>query len=425
MKLLRAAALLVCTPVGAYAQTPGDAPALAANASDAERRAWADRYVQPGSFVETDIDADRVYLYDPASFQRQPDGHVVGLIRAELMRPRVVNGIAVRSVRKLAEIDCAALRYKERTVEGFAGSNLARPTAPLPVSDKWTEPATAGSPAGRRLFPACADTATFAKFRAERFAAVKIAPPLVFDLAVGPRMMTVPAGEFRMGEGRGRAVRFDHPLAVSMFPITYGEYSWFVAETRRPTVSSCITLEGGRFEKRAGRDWYNPGFPQVSRSPATCVGYDDAVAYTAWLSQKTGKRYRLLTEAEYEYANRAGTTTAYWWGDDPSGGCAIANGFDQDAAANAPSLKPSACHDGSAFTGALDRPTKPNAFGLTDTTGNVASWTSDCWRADCKAHVVRGGSWASPPQDLRAAARGQMDTGDAAAYIGFRVVREL
>ncbi|WP_374944125.1 formylglycine-generating enzyme family protein [Sphingomonas sp.] len=450
------------TPATARA---GGVPSLPVGAVQADRRSWADRYIDRGTFVETDMDADRVYLYDPASFRRLPDGHVVGLIRAELMRPRVVAGRAVRSVRKMAEIDCAALRYRERTVEGFAASNLTEPVPGLPVSGKWTDPATAGSPAGRRLFPACADVTAFAKDRTARFASVKAAQPpqeatnaeikaktaalvaaagpigaadrppivwrtsdkpaLVFDVAVGPRMVVVPAGEFTMGRER---VRLTRPLAVSMFPITYGEYSWFVAETRRPTIGSCVTLEGGRFNDRQVRDWYNPGFAQGGRSPATCVGYDDAVAYTTWLSRKAGHTYRLLTEAEYEFANRAGSGAAYWWGNDPAGACTRVNGFDQDARANAPALKPGGCGDGHAYTALLDT-SKPNPFGLYDTTGNVASWTSDCWArrasATCRVRAVRGGSWASPPDALRADARAKGDTRKAAAWLGFRIAREL
>lgn len=439
-------------------------PSLPASATDAERRAWADRYVNRGTFSETDIDADRVYLYDPASFRRLPDGNVVGAIRGELMRPRVVSGVSVRSVRKLVEIDCSALRYRERAVEGFAANNLADPVAGLPVTDEWTDAATAGSPSGRRLFPACVDVAAFAKDRASRFASVKATQPpqeptnaeikaktaalvaaagpmadvnrapivwrtsdkpaLVFDVSVGPRMVVVPAGEFTSGHKR---IRLDRPIAVSMFPITFGEYSWFVAETRRPTIGSCITLQGGRFRQRIGADWYSPGFAQGGRSPATCVGYQDAVAYTAWLSQKTGHIYRLLTEAEYEFADRAGSVTAYWWGDDPAGACPRVNGFDRDAQANAPGLKASDCSDGHAFTAPLDK-SKPNPFGLFDTTGNVASWTADCWGRSvmgCRIRAVRGGSWASTPDALRSAAREKADALRPAAWIGFRIAREL
>lgn len=442
---------------------------LPVGATGAARRAWADRHIDRGTFVETDIDADRVYLYDPASFRRLPDGNVIGLIRAELFRPRTIGTVTVRSVRKLAEIDCTALRYRERTVEGFAANNLVDPVAGLPVGDKWTDAATAGSPAGRRLFPACLDVTAFAKERAARYASVKASQPpqdatnadiiaktaalvaaagplgavdqppvvwrtsekpaLVFDVAVGPRMVVVPAGEFTMGEGKRRKrVRLDRPLAVSMFPITYSEYGWFVAETRQPTTGSCATLNGGRFKQRKGADWYDPGFAQGGRSPATCVGYEDAVAYTAWLSRKTGHTYRLLTEAEYEFANRAGSNAAFWWGDDPAGACTRVNGFDQAARVNAPRLKAGGCSDAHAYTALLDT-SKANPFGLYDTTGNVASWTADCWEArgsaTCPARAVRGGSWASPPDALRAAARGKVDAREAFAWLGFRIAREL
>ena len=273
-------------------------------------------------------------------------------------------------------------------------------------------------------------------------------PVVVYDDPAAPRMVVVPAGEFTMGspdaepghqpgEGPRRRVRIGYPLAVSMFPVVFGEYALFVADTHRAPSGPCVTIEGGKAAARPGRDWRHAGFPQTVRHPATCVSYGDAVAYTAWLSRKTGHTYRLLSEAEYEYVNRAGTTTAYWWGDDANAACAYANGLDQDGKAANPSVAPLTCHDGYAFTepvGSL----KPNAFGLVDTTGHVQSWTADCWMStlaraptngaasvggDCRQHALRGGSWAGA--DLRAASRAK----DPVAYVGvdhgFRVAREL
>ena len=268
-------------------------------------------------------------------------------------------------------------------------------------------------------------------------------PSVVFDVAVGPRMVVVPAGEFTMGDAAGgeprRRVRIARAFAVGMFPITYGEYAFFVADTRRKSAAECVTLEAGRFAARKDRDWSNPGFDQSARSPAVCIGFEDATAYAAWLSAKSGQHYRLLSEAEYEYANRAGTGTAYWWGDDGNAGCGAANGFDQDAKPYAASLAASTCHDGHPFTAALDL-SKPNPFGLYDTTGNVSSWTADCWRSrlagasadgaanltgDCRAHVVRGGSWADGPAGLRASSRAKAMVGETDARVGFRVARDL
>ena len=273
-------------------------------------------------------------------------------------------------------------------------------------------------------------------------------PVVVFDDPLAPRMLVIPAGEFTMGspatepgrmpnEGPRRRVRIGYPLAVSMFPIVVGEYTAFVAESGHKSAASCATLESGQFRSVEGRDWRNPGFPQTMISPVTCIDFNDATAYAAWLSKKTGRNYRLLSEAESEYANRAGTTTAHWWGDDHNAACEFANGLDQAAQAAIPSSTASTCRDGFAFTSPAGK-FKPNAFGLFDTAGNVSSWTADCWSedyaraptdgsanaaGDCGTRMLRGGSWASG--DLRAASRRGYPIGYAVARHGFRVARVL
>lgn len=277
-------------------------------------------------------------------------------------------------------------------------------------------------------------------------------PTVVFDVPVGPRLVVMPAGEFTFGARANdparraeemplRRVRIGRPLAISMFPITYGEYAWFVHASGRHSASSCSVpvadAAPGTLRATPGRDWDSPGFPQTIRTPAVCVSHDDAIAYTQWLSHETGQKYRLLSEAEYEYASRAGTDTAYWWGDQRQGGCSQVNGL--DGAAGADAGADSACDDGSPFVASLE-PSKANGFGLFDTNGNVASWTADCWRAtldttsptgaantrgDCTRRVVRGGSWASTAMQLRSAARARAPATEAMATRGFRVAREL
>jgi formylglycine-generating enzyme required for sulfatase activity len=191
-----------------------------------------------------------------------------------------------------------------------------------------------------------------------------------------------------------------------------------------------------------------------ARSPVIFVSWDDARAYVAWLSRMTGKAYRLLTEAEWEYAARAGTTTAYSWGDDiKKDGKAMANCY--------------GC--GSQWDGRQTSSVgsfTPNAFGLYDMAGNVYQWVQDCyhpnydgaptngsewtaddckyrvdcyhpnydgaptngseWTADdCKYRVVRGGSWGLYPPDLRSARRGRVTSDGRDSYLGFRVGRTL
>ena len=267
-------------------------------------------------------------------------------------------------------------------------------------------------------------------------------PVVILDDPVAPRMVVVPAGEFTMGAAgasstSSRRVRIATPFAVSMFPIVYGEFAQFAAATGHHARKPCVTFEDGRFAARPGRDWHNPGFVETPRMPATCISFDDATAYAAWLTKKTGHGYRLLSDAEYEYVNRAGTTTTYWWGDDLAAACAYANGFDQDATPFAGSPAPIACHDKNAATAGVGS-FKANAFGLFDTAGNVASWTADCWNAsvagapadgtariagDCRRHVVRGGSWADI--GLASADRVAVPVGQATVRQGFRLVRNL
>ena len=273
-------------------------------------------------------------------------------------------------------------------------------------------------------------------------------PVVVFDAPFAPRMIVVPAGDFTMGspaseaghtarEGPRHRVRIAYPLAVGMFEVANGEYAWFVSETGHVSGASCVTLENGRLNARAGRDWRNPGYPQTVTSPASCIDHDDAVAYVAWLSKKTGHTYRLLSEAEYEWADRAGAATAYAWGGDAAAGCAFSNGYDLDAQPYKGAPTPIACHDGYPVAAPLGK-LKANAFGLFDMSGNVFSWTSDCWnptyagaptdgapnlRGDCSANVLRGASWLSV--DLRAAARGHDRVGYVGVHHGLRVARVL
>lgn len=273
---------------------------------------------------------------------------------------------------------------------------------------------------------------------------------LVFDDPVAPRMVVLPAGEFTMGspngepdrdrsEGPRQRARLVQPLAVSMFPVTFGEYAWFVYDTHRMPAKSCRVLEGGRLRDRLGADWEHPGFEQVARSPATCIAFNDATAYTSWLSRKTGQHYRLLNEAEYEYANRGESVSRFWFGNDAKSACRFVNGLDQSAERLWVAPSANACDDGRPFTAPLDK-SKSNSFGLFDTSGNVASWTSDCWHRHlpswassrshpepgrCRAFAVRGGSWLSPARELRSASRLRRPKGYVGADVGFRIARDL
>jgi formylglycine-generating enzyme required for sulfatase activity len=265
-------------------------------------------------------------------------------------------------------------------------------------------------------------------------------------------MVVVPAGSFVMGsrdsepgrgsdEGPQHSVTIAKPFAMGKFHVTVDQYAAFVTETGHDSGSKCYTFEGGKGEQREGRSWRNPGFAQAGSHPAVCLNWDDAKAYVAWLSKKTQKPYRLLTEAEWEYATRAGTTTRYFFGDDEKDLCRYGNGLDQTAKSqiagadkgNAP------CSDGYAYTAPAGS-FLPNAFGLYDVYGNAYQWLEDCYHDSyagaptdgtawlsgvCSRHVLRGGSWAGNPKDLRAADRVKLTTADRSSGRGFRLGRTL
>jgi formylglycine-generating enzyme required for sulfatase activity len=260
---------------------------------------------------------------------------------------------------------------------------------------------------------------------------------VILDIPVAPRMVVVPAGEFTMEslaarqeapsrQAVRRRVRIDHAFAVGLFPIVVGEFASFVEETGYRASASCIILEQGVLKRRPGRSWRNPEVTALPRDPVTCVSYADGAAYAAWLSIKTGHQYRLMSEAEYEYINRAGTDTAYWWGDGTAEICTLSNGFDQDAPAWAGAPQRSTCHDGQAKVAQVGS-YKSNPFGLFDTAGNVDSWVAGCWRAarahTCDYRAVRGSSWIS--SDLTTRNRSTAPATEAASYRGFRLVRKL
>ena len=169
----------------------------------------------------------------------------------------------------------------------------------------------------------------------------------------GPEMIVIPAGKFRMGDIQGRGLKVEQPVhevhirrpfAVSRYEITFNQYD--------------------EFAKASGRQLPDDeGFGR-GRRPVIRVSWNEAVEYTAWLSQQTGKHYRLPTEAEWEYAARGGTDTAYWWGNE------MKPGFANCTSCGTPPDKRQTMPVGSF---------KPNPFGLYDTVGNVREWVQDCW----------------------------------------------
>lgn len=185
-------------------------------------------------------------------------------------------------------------------------------------------------------------------------------------------------------------------------------------------------------------NWETPGFDQGDNEPVLCISALDAEAYAAWLSNKTGKHYRLPTEAEYEYAARAGTTTARYWGDSQDDGCAYANGHGYESE-KVFWGKMTNCDDGYIYTSPVGN-YNPNAFGLNDMLGNVWVWLADCWHdsfkdgpdseaawrgPECSERVMRGGSFISHYTSLRAAARHKAEEKVRYHNYGMRIARDL
>ena len=226
----------------------------------------------------------------------------------------------------------------------------------------------------------------------------------------GPEMIVVPAGTFRMGclsaagcsdyELPVREVMIEQPFAVSKYVVTLEQFNRFAP----------------------GRAWAGYKFEGPGTSPASWVSWADARAYAEWLSEETGEKYRLLSEAEWEYVARAGSTTPYPWGDEL--------GVD-----HANCIR---CGDEFEFTAPVGR-FPPNAWGLHDMQGNGWEWVEDCWNdnhegapsdgtarleGDCAYHVIRGGSWRDGPRELRSAFRRPVEYRRFRGE-NFRVAREL
>ena len=137
-------------------------------------------------------------------------------------------------------------------------------------------------------------------------------------------MVVVPAGSFTMGsppseegrhdnEGPQRRVTIGRPFAVGQFSVTVDQFARFVKETGFALDKSCTQWDGRSWAKKVGSSFLAPGFHQSGAHPAVCVSWHDAQRFVAWLSRKTGKTYRMPTEAEREYVTRAGATTPFWW----------------------------------------------------------------------------------------------------------------
>jgi formylglycine-generating enzyme required for sulfatase activity len=301
--------------------------------------------------------------------------------------------------------------------------------------------------------------------------------------SIGMKLVLIPAGEFMMGsketetelekafvcdedlhhffgpEYPRHKVRITKPFYLGAYPVTVGQFRRFVADTAYKTEAdkeiyrneSGTAVQGWELDggyAQEGVNWRSPGYPQTDEHPVVEVSWEDAVAFCQWLSAKEGKTYRLPTEAEWEYACRAGTDTRYYYGDDPEKMVEHGNVADRTLTEKYPrwrpdfgfpSAKPVSAKDGYATCAPVGR-FKPNAWGLYDMHGNVWQWCADKVDLDYykrspandprgpsgeeeEFRVRRGGCFDSLAVFARSAAREWAPLYMASYHIGFRVAR--
>jgi formylglycine-generating enzyme required for sulfatase activity len=316
-----------------------------------------------------------------------------------------------------------------------------------PLTARVPTPAPAAAPAPPAS-PATPATQPAASHAAPPHAAPPRAGTMLRDCPTCPQMTVLPTGNFQQGaddspttttsdfEKPRHAVVIAYTLAMANRDVTVGDFREFVAATQRD-MRGCDVYDG-QWRHKTKASWADPGFEQSDAHPVTCISWNDAVAYSEWLSAKTGHRYRLPSASEWEYAARAGGSAALPWGSEPSAACDNANVADQRAAHRYPGWDVFACDDGYVHTAPVST-YKPNAFGLDDMLGNVFQWTLDCWRADytgapndgaasqdgdCTQRELRGGSWFSEPAYVRPAYRNHFAADYRTSSVGFRLVRE-
>lgn len=276
-----------------------------------------------------------------------------------------------------------------------------------------------------------------------------------------PPMATIPAGQFTMGSnaptiGDGSSNPSEQPLRpvriasfrMAQYETTVGQFRAFVQATGHKTQDQCWQFD--RAEMAALKDvkWNSPAHAPGEFHPVMCVTWEDANAYAAWLSAQTGRHFRLPSEAEWEYAARAGTVTAYPSGDDADQLCRYANMKDRRFKVamkrdHGIDMLATDCDDGAEYTTVVGM-YPANGFGLYDMIGNVAEWVADCqhpdyrgapadgsaWNAACEQEgdyfITRGGSYSAPRSVLRSAARGHGGRTNASSLgEGFRVAEDI
>ncbi len=299
-------------------------------------------------------------------------------------------------------------------VQAPAKAPVTTPVAPKPVVKKAPAAPAPAAPAKSKLV------------------AVSAMPPLATfkDCADCPSMIPLAAGKFQMGavpadnankwEGPAHAVTLGSAFAIGSHEVTAAQWGACVA------AKACVAAAAG------------PATGDAGKAPVVNVSWNDAQAYLKWLSAKTGRSYRLPAEAEWEYAIRARTGGARYWGGDRTLQCQYGNGADKSALKKDPKLPAAECDDRFATLAPVGS-FQPNAFGLYDMAGNAWEWVQDCWAdsyagapvdgraremAGCDRRVIRGGSWRARANSLRSFGRGNSPADTRSDDLGLRVVAQ-
>jgi len=284
------------------------------------------------------------------------------------------------------------------------------------------------------------------------------------DIPVEPVLVKIPGGEFLMGSilgptGDGELQALEtpvHPVAIksfmlSKYEVTVGQFRQFIQTTKYKTQKNCWRLSNNDWGmESAPGQWSDPGYAPSEYHPVMCVSWKDAQAYIAWLNKQTGKQYRLPSEAEWEYAARAGSAAQYISDDSATEVCRYANVLDHSARRARKrdlgrDINPIDCDDQTEATSMVGM-YQANAFGLHDMTGNVSEWVEDCqhvsydgapatgipWTRNCfkmdneKMYIHRGGSYSSGVKGARISARGHGSQDNASSLgEGFRLASDI
>ncbi|MEN3950398.1 SUMF1/EgtB/PvdO family nonheme iron enzyme [Iodidimonas sp. SYSU 1G8] len=274
-----------------------------------------------------------------------------------------------------------------------------------------------------------------------------------------PMLVTIPAGAFTMGlrqeeiladnvplmqqqsEAPVHGVTIKHAFALGQTEVTRAQFEAFVNETGHQALG-CVVHDGNSWVSDRSKSWRDPGFEQEEDHPVVCVNHADATAFAEWMSRRTGKRYRLPSETEWEYVARAGLDGAHPWGDKPALACAHGNVADRSHAARFSSktaLMFFPCQTGYVYTAPVAH-YQANPMGVFDLYGNVREIVADCWTPSywgkelgsaartvdaCETMVARGGGWFDAPPNVRPARRFREDLGQRRADQGFRIARDV